>query len=177
MPWWMSFIFLAAGWGFKILYDWKIHPAISKSHKKTEKREAEKEEKIKREKEEKINAMNRSWKNDREILQNLKQPLREFNQMNRFPDSYRAPKCLELASYIETEAEKIQLPEFQEIKNKLLEYARRKDQINRNTGLKTLRNLFQKRVEPNKYEPLLLCEEIDNVLRIHSTPPYSEIDL
>lgn len=177
MPWWMSFIFLAAGWGFKILYDWKIQPAITKSHKKSEKREVEKEERTKRAKEEKINAMNRTWKNERAILQNLKQPLREFNQMNRFHDSRPAVKCMELASKIETETEKIQHPEFQEIKKQLLEYARRKDHIDQNTGLKPLMNLFQKLVEPNKYEPLLLCEEIDNVLKIHSTPPYSEKDL
>ena len=85
--------------------------------------------------------------------------------MNRFPDSYTAPKCLELASYIETEAEKIQLREFQGIKKKLLEYARRKEQINQNTPLKTLRNLFQKRVQPDRYEPLVLCEEIDKALK------------
>lgn len=107
-------------------------------------------------------------KRDREILQKLKQPLREFNQMNRFPDNYRAPKCLELASLIEREAENIQHPEFLEIKAKLLEYARRKEQINQNTGLKILMNLFQKRVEPNKFEPLMLCEEIDRVLKITS---------
>lgn len=110
----------------------------------------------------------KEWMNDREILQNMKQPLKEFNQMNRFPDNYRAPKCLELASLIEREAEKIQCPEFLEIKAKLLEYARRKEQINQNTGLKTLMNLFQKRVEPNKFEPLVLCEEIDKVLKVTS---------
>lgn len=110
----------------------------------------------------------RELKHDRNILFDLKQPLREFNQMNRFPDSYKAPKCLKLASYIETEAEKIQLPEFQEIKKKLLKYARRKEQIDQNTPLKTLMNLFQKRVEPDKYEPFVLCEEIDKALKERS---------
>lgn len=115
--------------------------------------------------EKKENDKERELKHDREILQNLKQPLREFNQMNRFPNSYRAPKCMKLASYIETEAEKIQHPEFREIKKKLLEYARRKDKIDQNTPLKDLMNLFQKRVEPNKYEPLVLCEEIEEALQ------------
>ncbi len=113
----------------------------------------------------------RKLKHDREILQKMKQPLREFNQMNRFPDSYLAPRCMKLASYIETEAEKIQHPKFREIKEKLLEYARRKNKINQNTPLKTLMNLFQKRVEPDNYEPQVLCEEIEEVLKkslVHS---------
>jgi len=173
MPWWMSFVFLAAGWGFKILYDWKINPAITKSQKKQERKEAEEKKRRKKEREEKINNLNRTWKNDREILQSLEQPLKEFNQMNRFPDSYRAPKCLELASYIEKEAEKIQQSEFQGIKNKLLEYARRKERIDQNTLLKDLMDTFQRPIESNKFEPLKLREEIEEILKKYSTPPYS----
>jgi len=173
----MSFVFLAAGWGFRILYDWKINPAIAKSQKKQERKEVEEKERIKKERDEKINNLNRIWKNDRKILQSLEQPLREFNQMNRFPDNYRAPKCLELASYIEKEAEKIQQSEFQEIKEKLLEYARRKERIGQNTLLKDLMDTFQKRIESNKSEPLKLCEEIEKTLKKYYTPPYSETDL
>ena len=102
---------------------------------------------------------------ERGVLQDLKQPLREFNQMNRFPDRYRALKCLELASYIEREVEKIRQPEFQKIKNKLLEYAGRKEQIDQNTPLKTLVDLFRKRVDSEKYEPMILCEDIEEALK------------
>lgn len=177
MPWWGSFIFIILGWVFKVIYDWKIQPAITKSHKKREKKEAEEEDKIKREREEKINNLNRIWKNDRRILSNIKQPLIEFNQMNRFPDMYQAPKCLELASFIEKEAQKIQQVEFQEIKKKLLEYAKRKNQIDQNSPLNILLDLFQKPIEPNKFEPLVLRDEIDEILKVSSIPPYSEKDL
>ena len=108
----------------------------------------------------------KNWKRERDILLNLKQPLREFNQMNRFPDFYKAPKCLELATHIEKEAERIKRPEFEEIKKRLLEYAGRKEQIDQNTPLKTLMNLFQKRVEPAKFEPFVLCEEIDKAVSL-----------
>lgn len=177
MPWWLSLIFLALGWMFKVLYDWKIQPAITKSHKKGEKKEIEREEREKREKEEKIKELNQVWKRDRKILSNLQQPLKEFNQMNRFPDSYKAPKCLELASYIEKEAQEIQRSEFQEIKRKLLEYAGRRNQINQNAPLKVLQKYFQKRSEPNKFEPLVLCEEIEEILKASSNPPFTENDL
>lgn len=177
MPWWISIIFFILGWIFKGLYDWKVQPAITKSHKKREKKETEEEDKIKSEREEKINNLNRIWKNDRRILSNIKQPLKEFNQMNRFPDIYKAPKCLELASHIEKEVQKIQQDEFQEIKKKLLEYAKRKNQINQNSPLNILMDLFQKRIEPNKFEPLILCEEIDEILKGSPNHPYSEKDL
>lgn len=177
MPWLEGFILIILGWIFKVIYDWKIKPAITKSHKKHEKNEAEEEDKIKREREEKINNLNQMWKSDRSILSNIKQPLKEFNQMNRFPDMYKAPKCLELASHIEKEAQKIQQVEFQEIKKELLEYAKKKNQIDQNSPLNLLLNLFQKLIEPNKFEPLVLCEEIDEILKVSSIPPYSEKDL
>lgn len=127
--------------------------------------------KTRRKKQEKINKLNLVWKNDRKILSNVKQPLKKFNEMGHFPDKYTAPKCLELASSIEEEAQKIQGPEFQEIREKLLEYTGRKNKINQNTLLHDLLNLFRKRVEPNKYEPLVLCGEIDKVLKTSSIPP------
>lgn len=124
-----------------------------------------------RKKQEKINNINRAWKNDRKILSSLKHPLLEFNQMDRFPDDYPAKKCLELASDIEEKAQKIQWPEFQEIKDKLIEYAGRRSQIDQNTLLHVLLGLFRKQAEPNKYEPLVLRDEIDKALEISSTPP------
>jgi len=177
MPWWASFIFLVLGWMFKVIYDWKIQPAITKSHKNREKKEFEKEEKEKRDREEKIKELNQTWKRDRKILSDLQQPLKEFNQMNRFPDRYKAPKCLELASNIEKEAQNIQRPEFQKIKGKLIEYAGGRNQIDQNTPLRELRILFQRQIEPNKYEPLKLCEEIEEILVNTSTPPFSEKDI
>jgi len=48
MPWWMGFVFLAAGWRFKILYDWKINPAITNSQKKQERKEVEEKKRRKK---------------------------------------------------------------------------------------------------------------------------------
>lgn len=158
----------------KAFYDWKIRPAITKSYKKQEKREAEEEERKKREKQEKINNLNRIWKNDREALQSMRQPLMEFNAMNRYHIPHQATRCFELASQIEERAEKIQRPEFQQIKQKLLEYAGRKNQIDQNTILKQLMNLFQRQIEPDKYEPFVLWKEIEETLKATSTPPFSE---
>jgi len=177
MPWYLSLVFIVIGWLFKVVYDWKIQPAITKAHKKQEKKEIEEEERKKRQRQERIDNLNRAWKNEREILRNVQQSLREFNQMNRFPGTYKASKCLELATYIEREVQKIERPEFKEIKGKLLEYASRKNQINQNTGLQDLMKLFQKRIEPNKYEPLILSEEIEEILKASSIPPFSESDL
>jgi hypothetical protein len=115
-----------------------------------------------------VDSMKSVSEQDKKILQKLKQPLKEFNQMNRFPDSYRAPKCRDLASMIEIEAERLEAPELRELKEKLLEYARRKEQIDQNTPLKTLMELFQRRVVQDKYEPFVLCEEIDTALKATS---------
>lgn len=111
-----------------------------------------------------VDITRKDYERDKEILRKIKQPLREFNQMNRVPDSYRAPKCLELASMIETDAEKIQSSEFREIKEKLLDYARRKGQIDQNTPLKDLMKLFQRRID-DKHEPGVLIEEIEEARR------------
>jgi len=153
MPWYLSLAFIVLGWLFKVIYDWKIHPAITKSYKRQETRDAKEEERKIKERQEKIDNLNRAWKNDREILRNVQQPLREFNQMNRFPDTYRASKCLELAAYIESEVQKIERREYKEIKETLLEYASRKNQIDQNTGLHDLMKIFQKRIGPDRYEP------------------------
>lgn len=176
-PWWSHIFTIAVGWLLKVLYDWQVGPFITKSLRKKEKKETEEEQIQKRIRKEKLNNLNIAWREGRKILQDLKQPLKEFNQMDRFPDEYKAQKCLELASQIARGAEKITWLKFQSIKEKILEYARRKDQIDQNTPLHVLKNIFQRRVEPNKYEPLVLCDEIEEVLRNSSTPPFSEEDL
>ena len=48
MLWWSNLIFIVIGWSLKAFYDWKIHPAITKSQRKSEKKEAEKEERGKK---------------------------------------------------------------------------------------------------------------------------------
>jgi hypothetical protein len=57
---------------------------------------------------------------------------------------------------------------MRELKEKLLEYASIKEQIDQNTPLKTLMELFQRRVVQDKYEPFVLCEEIDTALKATS---------
>jgi hypothetical protein len=52
----------------KAFYDWKIQPAISKSHKRAERREREAEERCKREKQDKLNQLNAAWEKDRSAL-------------------------------------------------------------------------------------------------------------
>jgi hypothetical protein len=104
------------------------------------------------------------WKQDKEILKTLKQPLKELNRINKFPDRYKAPECLDLATKIEIEAEKIQRPELKKLREWLLKYAGRAEQIDQNTSLKDLMKLFQRRVNDDKYEPGELVEEIEKVL-------------
>jgi len=160
----------------KIFYDWKIQPAITRSHRKREQREIEEQEKERRAQRERINNLNYVWKRDRKILSEVQQILEEFNRMNKFPDRYNASKCLELASNMENELKKIEWSEFKDIKQKTLEYAERKSQIDQNTPLNVLMKIFQKRIEPNKYEPLALSEKIEEILRLTATQPYSEED-
>lgn len=156
----------------KFLYDWKIKLWISKSHKKHQ----EKEEKKEKEKQQKINELNKKWKISREALQSMREPLMRFNSMNRYQSNEPAKQCLQWASQIQGNAEKIQFVQYKEIKDKLLKYADRINQTDQNSRLKHLMNLFQKKVK-GKYEPLVLWDEIESTLKATSKPPYSENDI
>lgn len=162
--------------GLRFLYDWKIKWWITKSHKKREKEEEKKEETRKKEKQQKIDALNQQWKISRAVLQSMRKPLMGFNTMNRYQSSKPAEQCFQWASQIQEQAVKIEWNAYMEIKNKLLEYAGRIDQTDQNSGLNQLMNLFQRKVN-DKYEPLALWQEIEEILKVTSTPPYSEDDI
>jgi len=119
----------------------------------------------------KTKKINLVWKNDRKIFSNVKELLRQFNSMGDYSHMHNPQECIKLASSIEEEVQKIQGSEFQDIKEKLLEYAMRKNNVSQNMLLRDLLNLFRKRIESNKYEPLVLVEEIDEVLKSSSIPP------
>jgi len=150
-----------------VLYHWLI-PGVEKFRK------ARREKKLKR-KNDKLASLNRKWKDEKRILCDLLQPLREFNVMDS--RDYRAPKCIELARKIEEEALKIESLEFKGIKEKLLEYAGRRNKINQDTPRGELKTIFLKPVAPFLFEPLSLGREIDKILAGAKTPPYSEKDL
>lgn len=162
---------------FRSVYDRLIKPAIDRSLKKRAQKETEKKELEKKGREQRLKLLNSRWERDREILEELKTPLRSFNAMDRYSEFQTGTKCIEMASNIESEAEKIYGPEYKDIKGKLIDYGRRWMQIDQNTPLQRLRKNFQRLVESNLYEPLALCYEIDEILNATATPPLSEDDL
>lgn len=172
----VNFGFFVLGWGAKVLYDWKIYPAITKSHKRAEQSEREVDEARAHERQRKLDGLNERWKQNREALRLTEQPLKSFNQLNRFPDEHRPPKCLELAAAIEEAARRLEGIEYKNIKAKLLEYAGRRNQISSNTGLKELMGVFQ-RTAGDINEPLALWHEAELILEQTAVPPFSEKDI
>lgn len=144
-----------------------ISKIINALRKRKEKKIAEEEKR----KKEILDEKSEHWKIQRRILSGIEKQLRHFNQMRDFSDSYGPTKCLELATQIETEIQKIDLPEFSQIKDKLLEYAGRKNKIDQNTLSKQLNDLFCKQTEPNKYEPFVLIQKIEQALKATQNPP------
>ena len=161
----------------KVLYDLIIIPNIMRSKIEKERKKAEDQDREEEEKEAMLRLLNAQWKSERKKLISAKKKLVQFNQINRFPDSYKALKCIQMASEIEEAIQDITLDEFQEIKVQLLEYSRRRNNINQNTGLKELINQFQKLLEPDKYEPLILRDKINDVLTLNKVPPFTEEDI
>ena len=166
----------AIAFGLRALYDWLIQPAIAKSQRRAERREREAEEKRQRERQNRLDELNAAWKQSREALRSAQGPLKEFNAMNRYPDTYRAPRCAELATQIEEAAMRIDGAQYADIKKKLLEYAARRAQINVNTPLRELTEIFQ-RIAGEIFEPLALAREIDGVLEKTAGPPFSESEV
>ena len=165
------------GIGSKAIYDWKIGPAITKSQKKQEKKEAAEAARKERIRQEKIDNLNRAWRNDREVLRKAQQPLRQINQIKRFTGNYPEQDCMKWTTEIENEALKIELLEYQVIKKKLLEYAGKKTKLHSNMLLNQIAEIFLREIVLGKYEPLVLVEEIEEILNATSIPPYSEKDL
>ena len=165
------------GIGSKAIYDWKIGPAITKSQKIQEKKEELEADRKEKFRQKKIDDLNRAWKNDRAILLQAEQPLKQINQIKIFTSNYPARDCMGWATEIENEVLKIERPEYQPIKKNLLEYAGRKSELHPSMLLQQIAELFLKETVPGKYEPLVLVEEIDKILAATSAPPYSEKDI
>jgi len=172
----INFGFFIFGWGAKALYDWKVYPAITRSHKREEQREKEAEEEHRREKQKKLDELNEVWRQNRGALFQVEGPLKEFNQINRFPDSYSATTCAEIARRIEEAARKLEGSEYADIKRKFLEYAGRRNQICSTTGIIELMKTFQKDIG-GIFEPLSLWHEAEAVLEKTNIRPFSEKDL
>jgi hypothetical protein len=116
-----------------------------------------------------------TWKNDRSILSGLTQFLGAFNSLGRRPEFSEPQLYMGLANQIKNEAHKITRPEFQEIKNKLIQYGNKANQVNQNMNHEQLKEIFLKTLSYNNqpiYEPLKLKEEIEEVLRKTRKPPY-----
>ena len=160
----------------KAIYDWKIYPIITKSRRQAEQRENEEKSERARERQLKLDRLNEQWKLNREALRLVEQPLKSFNQMNRFPDEHNPAKCLELAAEIEGAARRLEGSEYEGIKARLLEYSGRRDRINTNSGLKELTGVFQ-RLVGDSYEPALLWRDARRMLEATQTPPFSEKDV
>jgi hypothetical protein len=132
-------------------------------------------EKKEREKKEKLSKLNESWESDRTSLQGAVIPLLQFNSIGRYGNT--ASECNKLAKDLEIWVQSIQRPEFTAMRDKLQAYAAKRKLINKTTSQGELVQLFLKRVEPNKSEPFALREEIEELLRSTSNPPYTEKDL
>ena len=124
-----------------------------------------------------LDKLNAPWESNRAALSRVGEPLRQFNQMDKYPDIYTGTTCSELAIEILKAAEKIDdSPDFADIKKKLFEYGGGKDRICATTGHEELKAIFQRKVV-DVYEPFALLTELQQVLARTSTPPYLEEDL
>lgn len=168
--WIIPITILALSCIYLIIHEWKIKPALAKRKKN------QGQGKKKTKKQQKTTALNQQWQADRAILQSMREPLSKFNSLDGCARGAVKIICFERAKQIKEEAQNIQRPEYQPIKTKLLEYAGRIDQIGLETSPRLFINLFQNKIN-DKYEPTILWEEIQQILKDTSTPPHSENDL
>lgn len=151
-------LFFILGWAAKVLYDWKMQPLIIRSHKRAEKRKAEQEERERLERE----AQDRSWKRDKEILEGLKEPLQELNSVFSFPE-YTALQCTRLLRSIKEGVERIDRAEFRSIREKLVKFSMKKDQLSSWTPRDELVHIINGKYD--RLQPQDLLNEIDAALK------------
>jgi hypothetical protein len=96
--------------------------------------------------------------------------------MHRYPDDYKSKVCEMTASSIETQAESLEVPQYMDIKKKLLEYSSRKNRISVNSSFHELREIFQTKAG-DIYEPLALSREINVLLEKTVEHPVLKDDL
>jgi hypothetical protein len=169
-PWIIPITILILSCIYLVFHEWKVKPALSNRQKNRgqEKKETKKQQKT--------NALNQQWQADKEILRNMREPLSKFNSLDRCARGTVKMICFEGTKQIKEQAQKIQRPEFQSIKTKLLEFAGRIDQIGLETSPRLFISLFQKKIN-DKYEPTILWEEIERILKTTAIPTFSENDL
>lgn len=151
-------LFIILGWAAKVLYDWKMQPLITRSHKRAEKRKAEQEERERQERE----AQDRSWKRDKEILEGLKEPLQELNSVFSFPE-YTALQCTRLLRSIKEGAERIDRAEFRSIREKLVKFSMKRDQLSSWTPRDKIVHIINGKYD--QLQPQDLLNEIDAALK------------
>ncbi len=179
IPWWVALLIgVASGLIVFTLGHWKILPAVTKRQKKEEKQAAEAERSRQEEKRKKLDALNAAWKRNREALSRVREPLVNFNRMNKDPDSPPGKRCMEMADQILEAAQQLDdSPTFADIKERLVEYARRGDKIYASTILPELRAAFQRDLgqgDKGIFEPLALWHGAEAVLKQTEHPPFSE---
>ncbi len=153
-----------SGW----LLKWRFLPAWARLGKRRQDK-----------KQRKLNELNAPWRRSRAALSQVKEPLIQFNQMDKFPDIYTPAKCSGLASEIEKAAQELdESSEFVEIKKRLLRYAAQRSYIYGTCPwtIDDLKFLFQKNLG-GIFEPLVLWNEAQEVLKRTATPPYSDKDV
>lgn len=150
--------FFILGLAAKILYDWKIQPVITRSHKRAEKDAAEQEEREREERE----VLRRSWEKNKEILEGLKKPIQELNSVMTFPE-YDALQCTKLLRSIQGGAEQIDQAEFRPIRDKLVEFSKKITWISSWTSRDELLPIINGRYD--RLNPQDLLNEIDSALK------------
>jgi len=151
-------VFFILGWAAKVLYDWKMQPLITRSQKRAEIRKAEQEERERQERE----AQDRSWKRDKEILEGLKEPLQELSSVFSFPE-FTPLQCTRLLRSIKEGAEQIDRAEFRSIREKLVNFSMKKDQLSSWTPRDELVNIINGKYD--RLQPQDLLNEIDAALK------------
>lgn len=151
-------LFFILGLATKILYDWKIQPVITRSHKRAEKSTAEQEEREREERE----VLRRSWEKNKEILEGLKKPIQELNSVMTFPE-YDALQCTKLLRSIQAGAERIDRAEFRSIRDKLVEFSKKITWISSWTSRGELLHIINGMHD--RLNPQDLLNEIDSALK------------
>jgi hypothetical protein len=135
---------------------------------KTKTKKQEEEQKHKRA------VLKRSWENNQGILRRLKGPLQELTSIISFQDTYTPAKCVKLLRSIGAEAERIERSEFQSIREKLLKFSKKRDELSQTTPSGELMNIINGKYD--RLGPRDLLNEIDATLRDTPAPPFAEED-
>ncbi|MBN1271216.1 MAG: hypothetical protein JXB26_03005 [Candidatus Aminicenantes bacterium] len=125
---------------------------------------------IKKELDRKITNLINAYDEDKKKLENIKTILEKIKDIKPPINENIENKVREFAKNIEEEAITICYSEFMDIKNSLIDYSAKRNELFRGIADRQFLNLFQKVVKPPYTEPQYLEEKINRIINSTSIP-------